>query len=194
MTVPTQVSAITQCPHCNAKFRVRPEQVKLHAGLVRCGACRGIFDAVEHLIEGTLPSVDPIDEHGEVTPPQTIIQGMPAMTQSAEAPEPRDISAPKADEPGSAASMWKTGTDVESKITRGQTALITSAGGESIEIRNMDADERHGDNAAQPGAMDSYRWRPQPQVNSPAMRLVYALLSLLCVIGLAAQATYFFSR
>ena len=30
-------------PHCGAKFRVRPEQVKPHAGLVRCGACRGIL-------------------------------------------------------------------------------------------------------------------------------------------------------
>ena len=193
MTVPTQVSAVTQCPHCNAKFRVRPEQVKLHAGLVRCGACRGIFDAVEHLIEGTLPSVDPIDEHGEVTPPHTIVQGMPAMTQSAEAAEHREAeSVSKADDAAVAASMWKTRGGAESKITQGQTAPITSAGGESIEIRNMDADERRSDDAAQPAAMNSYRWRPQPQANSPAMRWVYALLCLIGVVGLAAQATYFF--
>ncbi len=187
MTVPTQATAVTQCPHCNAKFRVRPEQVKLHAGLVRCGACRGIFDAVEHLIEGTLPSVDPIDEHGEVTPPQTIIQGMPAMTQSAEMPDPREGSLAE-----TVASMWKTRTGAESKITQGQTAPITSSGGESIEIRNMDADERQSEDAALPGALNSYRWRPQPQANSPAMRWVYALLCLIAVVGLAAQATYFF--
>ena len=187
MTASSQTAAVTRCPHCNAKFRVRPEQVKLHAGLVRCGACRGIFDAVEHLIEGTLPSFDPIDEHGDVTPPQTIIQGMPAMTQSAEVPERRDGSQAE-----SVASMWRTRNGAESKITQGQTAAITSAGGRSIEIRNMDADPPEADNAAQPGALNSYRWRPQPQTSAPAMRWLYALLCLLSVIGLTAQATYFF--
>ena len=184
MMAPTQISAVTQCPHCNAKFRVRPEQVKLHAGLVRCGACRGIFDAVEHLIEGSLPSVDPIDEHGEVTPPQTIIQGMPAMTQSVDAPE-AVVAAP-------ATSMWRTRTGAESKITQRQTAPITSAGTGSIEIRNMDAAEQPEADAGPPGALNSYRWRPQPQANSPAMRWVYALLCLFGFIGLAAQAVYFF--
>jgi predicted Zn finger-like uncharacterized protein len=202
MTVPTQISAITRCPHCSAKFRVRPEQVKLHAGLVRCGACRGIFDAVEHLIEGTLPSVDPIDDHGEVTPPQTIVQGMPAMTQAAEAPARREGAAPQrrevstpdardAPQVGAIAPQWKASAGAESKITQGHTAPITSAGGESIEIRNVDVGERQSD-PTQPAAMDSYRWRPQPQVNSPAMRWVYALLCLIGVLGLAAQAAYFF--
>ena len=195
MTVPTQVSAVTQCPHCNAKFRVRPDQVKLHAGLVRCGACRGIFDAVEHLIEGTLPSVDPIDAHGEVTSPQTIVQGMPAMTQSAELPEPRDTAAPKLGEAvkaAVAASLAKLRPDAGHKITQSQTAPIHSATGQAIEVRNRDADEPRGGDAAQAGALDDYRWRPQPQPNSPAMRWVYALLCLLGVAGLAAQAAYFF--
>ena len=195
MTVPPQVSAVTQCPHCNAKFRVRPEQVKLHAGLVRCGACRGIFDAVEHLIEGTLPTVDPINEHGEVTSPQTIIQGMPAMTQTAEAPECREESTPeqrKGSKADAVASMWKMRTGQESKRMQGQNAPVTAAGGQSIEIRNMDADPAGADDAAQPGALNSYRWRPQPQASAPAMRWLYALLCLFSVIGLAAQAVYFF--
>lgn len=194
MTVPTQISAVTQCPHCNAKFRVRPEQVKLHAGLVRCGACRGIFDAVEHLIEGTLPSVDPIDEHGEVTPPQTIIQGMPAMTQSAEPAEPVET----ADIAGTAqavaaASPWKVRTGAESQLTQGRTSpMTTSASGEFVAVRNIDADERRGDDASTEGALNSYRWRPPPQKHSPAMLWVYALLSVLAVAGLVAQAAYFF--
>lgn len=72
------VAAVTRCPHCAARFRVRAEQVKLHAGLVRCGACRGIFDAIEHLIEGSLPLADSMDDPSEGAP-QTIIQGMPGM-------------------------------------------------------------------------------------------------------------------
>lgn len=181
MTVPTQVSAVTQCPHCSAKFRVRPEQVKLHAGLVRCGACRGIFDAVEHLIEGTLPRVDPIDEHGEVTPPQTIIQGMPAMTQEPESPE-------------AVASMWKTRGEADSQLTqaRSQSSPLNSAEGDAVAVRNLDAEERLHPEPAQPGALNSYRWRPPPQQGTPAMRGLYALACVLAVAGLVGQATYFF--
>lgn len=200
MTVPTHVSAVTQCPHCNAKFRVRPEQVKLHAGLVRCGACRGIFDAVEHLVEGTLPAVDPIDEHGEVTPPQTIIQGMPAMTQSVDTPAPAPAtatvpatSASARPESGRPASSWRQRDDgSESRLTQaGSTPLITS-GHAGIAVHNIDATAEQVGDVETPGAMGSYRWRPPQQAGSRAMQWLYGLLCVVAVTGLAAQATYFF--
>jgi predicted Zn finger-like uncharacterized protein len=69
-------SAITRCPHCAARFRIRAEQVKAHAGLVRCGACRGIFDAVAHITEGRLAVSDPADtEDAAGESPRTIIPG-----------------------------------------------------------------------------------------------------------------------
>ena len=185
MTVPTQETAVTQCPHCSAKFRVRPEQVKLHAGLVRCGACRGIFDAVEHLIEGTLPAVDPIDAHGEISSPQTIIQGMPAMQPEVESSE-------------AAASMWRPRSEADSQLAQarpeqqGQASAITSAGSESVAVRNVDVESRSHLEPSQPGALNSYRWRPPPQASSPAMRWVYAFACVLGLVALAAQATYFF--
>ena len=40
----------TRCPHCNTAFKVANDQLKLHAGLVRCGSCRQTFNGVEHLI------------------------------------------------------------------------------------------------------------------------------------------------
>lgn len=39
----------TQCPHCQTTFRVAHDQLKLRAGLVRCGSCQEIFNGVEHL-------------------------------------------------------------------------------------------------------------------------------------------------
>jgi predicted Zn finger-like uncharacterized protein len=69
--------AVTQCPHCRAKFRVRDEHVRAHSGLVRCGACRGIFDARLNLVEGRLTeSEDDADTFGS---PNTIMQGVPAV-------------------------------------------------------------------------------------------------------------------
>jgi len=40
----------TRCPHCLTTFRVANDQLKLHAGLVRCGSCQQTFNGVEHLI------------------------------------------------------------------------------------------------------------------------------------------------
>jgi predicted Zn finger-like uncharacterized protein len=40
----------TQCPHCHTTFRVVHDQLKLRAGLVRCGSCKQIFNGIEHLL------------------------------------------------------------------------------------------------------------------------------------------------
>lgn len=180
MTVPTQISAVTQCPHCSAKFRVRPEQVKLHAGLVRCGACRGIFDAVEHLIEGILPPVAPPDEEVDVEPPRTIIQGMPAMQDSAEqTPEPT---------PASDVVPPRTVTrDSVAPVRYGDTGQGTDA-----VVRNVDADERAVAPADVRTDMPDYRWRAKARPLSRGARLVFAFLSLLALLALGGQAAYFF--
>lgn len=54
----------TQCPHCGTTFRVAHDQLKLRAGLVRCGACKEIFNGVEHLLPAmeTAPSPAPETE------------------------------------------------------------------------------------------------------------------------------------
>lgn len=50
----------TQCPHCSTSFRVVNDQLKLHAGLVRCGACHQTFNGIEYLIApGGKPKVNP---------------------------------------------------------------------------------------------------------------------------------------
>jgi predicted Zn finger-like uncharacterized protein len=45
----------TRCPHCQTTFRVAHDQLKLRAGLVRCGACKEIFNGVEHLFSASVP-------------------------------------------------------------------------------------------------------------------------------------------
>jgi predicted Zn finger-like uncharacterized protein len=39
----------TRCPHCGTVFRVASDQLKLRAGLVRCGTCKEIFNGIENL-------------------------------------------------------------------------------------------------------------------------------------------------
>lgn len=50
----------TQCPHCQTTFRVVHDQLKLRAGLVRCGHCKEIFNGIEHLLPP--PDVEPIEQ------------------------------------------------------------------------------------------------------------------------------------
>ena len=49
----------TQCPHCQTRFRVASDQLKLRGGIVRCGSCQSIFDGSAHLIELDAPPVAP---------------------------------------------------------------------------------------------------------------------------------------
>jgi predicted Zn finger-like uncharacterized protein len=39
------MALMTSCPACATRFRVVPDQLRLHHGLVRCGTCDHVFDA-----------------------------------------------------------------------------------------------------------------------------------------------------
>jgi len=45
---------IVRCPNCQTVFRMRPEQLRAHAGMVRCGQCLTAFNALDHLMDETL--------------------------------------------------------------------------------------------------------------------------------------------
>jgi len=40
----------TRCPGCTTVFRITAEQLALREGQVRCGHCRAVFDANDHLV------------------------------------------------------------------------------------------------------------------------------------------------
>ena len=40
---------VTTCKHCDARFRVTPEQLNLRQGQVRCGQCHEVFNGFESL-------------------------------------------------------------------------------------------------------------------------------------------------
>ncbi|MFT0475152.1 DUF3426 domain-containing protein [Pseudomonas antarctica] len=44
-------SFVTQCPHCQARFRVSHAQLNVARGVVRCGSCLQVFNAVRQLME-----------------------------------------------------------------------------------------------------------------------------------------------
>jgi predicted Zn finger-like uncharacterized protein len=72
----------TRCPHCHTTFRVAHDQLKLRSGLVRCGACKEIFNGIEHL----LPPEEPA---GPSLPPASIAvanRSTPAISPAVKEP------------------------------------------------------------------------------------------------------------
>lgn len=52
-------SHVTQCPHCQTRFRVSAAQLGMAYGAVRCGACLKVFNAAEQLGLPVQPFVPP---------------------------------------------------------------------------------------------------------------------------------------
>lgn len=84
-----------RCPQCGTTFRVVSDQLKLKGGLVRCGECRQVFDALAHLntVDEAAPppppsAAPPAPEPAEVAPPPTAPEP-PARDASPAEPQPR---------------------------------------------------------------------------------------------------------
>jgi predicted Zn finger-like uncharacterized protein len=86
----------TRCPHCRTTFRVVQDQLKLRGGLVRCGACKEIFNGTENLLR-------PIDASANSTrPPATDAAAAASAADeqpSAAAPSPPPSPSPSPPEP-----------------------------------------------------------------------------------------------
>ena len=52
-------STITECPHCQTRFRVTDLQLKAAAGRVRCGSCLNVFQGARHVVPAHVPEPAP---------------------------------------------------------------------------------------------------------------------------------------
>ncbi len=78
----------TKCPHCQTTFRVANDQLKLQAGLVRCGVCHQVFNGIEHLAGNNIAASVPVP----VSVPASLPVAAPA---TAPAPVNQPISPPE---------------------------------------------------------------------------------------------------
>ncbi|QRX80975.1 DUF3426 domain-containing protein [Glaciimonas sp. PAMC28666] len=111
----------TQCPHCLTTFRVANDQLKLRAGLVRCGSCREVFNGIEHLVRPDHPAAadtpGPIvakDErdHSQASPayhavpPVAEYSTAAASTAASSSSVPPAITPTKTTNPAPVANKW----------------------------------------------------------------------------------------
>lgn len=72
------MSQITRCPFCETKFKVVADQLRISDGWVRCGQCKEIFDATDHL-----QSVPDTSGHAVPAPQHTDAASTPAIATAA---------------------------------------------------------------------------------------------------------------
>jgi predicted Zn finger-like uncharacterized protein len=62
---------LARCPNCATVFRIAPADLRAARGLVRCGVCFGVFDAVEALEEPAQPIL-----------PAEVVEALPAPLET----------------------------------------------------------------------------------------------------------------
>ena len=165
-------SAITQCPHCAARFRIRAEQVKAYAGLVRCGACRGVFDARAHITEGSLePDLSHAPMDSKAANPRTIIPGLVGADAPTPSVHPTSEGIPdEGPDPAPAADPVQ------------YTGHVRNLDYEAWRAQGRRPSSREDAGADAADARTSYRWR-RPRV--PMSRVQWWGWATLCLLLLA---------
>lgn len=166
----------TRCPHCQTRFRVTPAQLALRAGMVRCGACREIFNGDQYLLQDPA-EVDALassadDSGGRMTLIDfgSLRAGQPAVT-----PTMQD----ELDE------LSKAIADLQAKPWRDTPAVELAA-----ELGSDPADDRPPvAPAPAPAFVAQARKRQQ---SAGRWKLVLWLGIPLLLVALAAQLGYFF--
>ncbi len=145
--------------------------MRTHAGLVRCGACRGIFDAREHLVEGELsPAV--AEENDDNETPHTIVPGIPAVNH---APTIDAENSASASRPAMAAT-----TQTGSSQTNRRDPVIGVSAKTTTNLEPPSDERAH------------FEWKPGARPLSPWERVGFGAAAVLLLTALIAQATYWF--
>lgn len=92
---------VTQCPHCQTRFRLTPEQVSVAAGRVRCGACLEVFQAKDSAAH--LASAPPVTPSTAPAPPGSAARQQLPHTASPDPSAPDSLLQDALDEPDLAA-------------------------------------------------------------------------------------------
>jgi predicted Zn finger-like uncharacterized protein len=97
-------STLTRCPECQTGFRVTADTLVLRQGMVRCGQCKAVFNALEHLVDAPPPEVAPQDS-GDATTELTTNYDLFGATSASDDPATSSAIATTRDAAGPADAL-----------------------------------------------------------------------------------------
>lgn len=158
----------TRCPQCGAMFRVVADQLKLRGGLVRCGQCRTVFDAIGSLAyveDGTLPAGKP----GEAAPAAGAPASLPAVASTAapaaaapsSAASPPDAAASAAPSAPSSAAASAPAASTAAGVTAKQSATPRETASDATTARAAEQRSAPPQETGNAPARESVRIAPQ---------------------------------
>jgi len=195
---------ITHCPSCHTHFRVHAEQLAARAGQVRCGKCKRVFDALEHLIEenAALRSAGSDSLHAAQGLDAAAVQPAPEAAAATADERAREVQAPVTLETADSTAASPAMDD-----TAG--AVVESPAAAEIEFEQLEAPEpefhtpeRFGPEpaisaleraptaAASPTSAFEFGPALKPDSAKPARRWLWLSGALLLLLALLAQVAY----
>ena len=129
---------LTRCPQCFAWFRVRAEQLSVANGLVTCGRCEQVFNALASLIEDATATSSPLPPRIEdltPQPPAPATDKAPAVVEASPRATPLSFVSVVATSTISATSTPLRAQGVQPAMTTAATLAVSlgsasSSGGE----------------------------------------------------------------
>lgn len=163
----------TQCPHCHTTFRVAHDQLKLRAGLVRCGACKQIFNGIENLLRP-----EELQAAGKPQSPAPGVPVAPPSPPSATAASPAESaqsaqSAHGPDEPASPHPAQPDSSDSPDLPDSSETAAEPAAATPAPSTTPPAAIPANEDTASPPSPADGTESRPDPLLRMTLMDIAH---------------------
>lgn len=194
--------AYTRCPGCLTVFRVTTAQLALREGQVRCGQCRAVFDANDHLVQ---PPVDgetrpdtQRDEPAQAEEREPAAAPDPSETPESMAPAPSEApqsrdAAGQVDAPSEVVARAEAAADADASL---QSDAETPAHADNEKPPQTDLDataQTEAPSETSAGAPIApprdYEWRPRRRLREQPTAL-YALAVVALVALLGAQLLF----
>ncbi len=161
----------TRCPNCGALFRVGAEQLRSRNGMVRCGSCREVFNAI-----GRLDYVDPgtVSTTAQIAKPAAAAAPGDSSAIRPIEPTPKET---RGDEAHVVAPAVEAGDTLEAEAEGGYETIFAITQSEDPEEDLLTADDEEA----------PVFLRQPPARNRHAVRLALACGSVLLSVLLVLQ-------
>lgn len=181
------MSAITQCPQCNTRFKVSQEQLDAHQGLVRCGRCQVVFNATHYLYDD--------EPSPQLDLPILLAETQPKPVPAESTPQD-DLALVKHGELNSGQIPLYETPYVADHATLQQVTLDSAEKQDKIE-KEAEANIQTGNNIERLTLAQqiAFAEKPLKTASKPVKKIrrwPWVMGCLLLLVVLLAQATYFF--
>jgi predicted Zn finger-like uncharacterized protein len=168
---------MTRCPDCSTAFLVSPTQIKVRAGIVRCGACSTVFNALNTLVSEPVISSTTVKwsrEEPDVEPQPATENAFVTSFETGDSVIPAETDA------------------ILNEILRNNTGNYAGDMGADAGLELVVDEEYKPEPETGPALTDYLAAPPLPEVALATRHWPWALASTIAVLILLVQATYYY--